>query len=596
MNRNAFRVPTTQPGSRMPQYSPQQLPTAPGADVSARLSDSAGQIIAQGADQQARQLEMLGRGMQQAAKAGYDLYHDYQATKAKEAWLTYKQEADALKAELNTLVGKQAIDEKNGVQTRINQWKQDARTRITQNLGGPAAAMFERAASDVDSSLTNWGVGKTHGEGVNYGNEQSAALIQLRQNEALASADDPAALSAALRAIDDEISNNMAPRNGWDETIVKAKQQKFKQETLVQAVTDRINAEQVSKANVLISAWRSDLGGAAEGLRARAAAKGRELQARARAEAERAEADANKRALDSFLTDTAGMSSEEQLATAKSRFGDNQKMYVAALDAVAFRDGAAKNIKNKEQEIRLNAQADKIAEIATLPPQESLTKFNEFSASMPVEDRKKAYEMYDNAVKATGPDARGTDYPGAKEEVLSRMATGEEFNVWTEYGGLLSPRTLKELSDKHVRDALPGIKNDFKLRAMEFLGEDKNKDLAETALGGKSINALFAVYYDRLSQEDRRNPVAMREKTDRFFKSTLLDSGRWYMRDKSVPMGLQPRYLEKDPGWFPKKGQPEYDAITTWLQNEGVAPEGPTGEYTNSQRAKAYKILLEAQQ
>ena len=353
--------------------------------------------------------------------------------------------------------------------------------------------------------------------------------------------------------------------------------------------------EDVGRARGAFEQYKGILGAAAPQYEARIRSMGRELQARARAEAERAEADANKRALDSFLTDTAGMSSEEQLATAKSRFGDNQKMYVAALDAVTFRDGASKAIRGKEQEIRLNAQADKIAEVAALSPQESLAKFNELSAALPVEDRKKAYEMYDNAVKATGPDARGTDYPGAKEEVLSRMATGEEFNVWTEYGGLLSPRTLKELSDKHVRDALPGIKNDFKLRAMEFLGEEKNKDLAETALGGKSINALFAVYYDRLSQEDRRNPVAMREKTDRFFKSTLLDSGRWYMSDKSVPMGLQPRYLEKKPGWFPKKGQPEYDAITTWLKGEGIKPEGAAGKYTDEQRAQAYKIMLEAQ-
>ncbi|ATD81152.1 MULTISPECIES: hypothetical protein [Desulfovibrio] len=594
MNRNAFRVPTTQPGSRMPQYSPQQLPTTPGADVSARLSDSAGQIIAQGADQQARQLEMLGRGMQQAAKAGYDLYHDYQATKAKEAWLTYKQEATTKRAELGRMQGKDAIDPEKGITAQMAAWRAERRQALMKDLGGPAASMFDTAAKDIDSSMDAWAIDKVNTERLNYENKTSEAHISLLQDEAMTLAANPALFGQKMDALEGELKA-IAGRSGLDETWVKAKFQDIQQKTLTQTISDSIAGEQLGKANAMIKAYAPMLGGAAEGLRARAAAKGRELQARARAEAERAEADANKRALDSFLTDTAGMSSEEQLATAKSRFGDNQKMYVAALDAVAFRDGAAKNIKNKEQEIRLNAQADKIAEIATLPPQESLTKFNEFSASMPVEDRKKAYEMYDNAVKATGPDARGTDYPGAKEEVLSRMATGEEFNVWTEYGGLLSPRTLKELSDKHVRDALPGIKNDFKLRAMEFLGEEKNKDLAETALGGKSINALFAVYYDSLSQEDRRNPVAMREKTDRFFTSTLLDSGRWHMRDKSVPMGLQPRYLEKKPGWFPKKGQPEYDAITTWLKGEGIKPEGAAGKYTDEQRAQAYKIMLEAQ-
>lgn len=594
MNRNAFRVPTTQPGSRMPQYSPQQLPTAPGADVSARLSDSAGQIIAQGADQQARQLEMLGRGMQQAAKAGYDLYHDYQTTKAKEAWLTYKQEAVVKRAELGKMQGKDAIDPAKGITAQMAAWRTERRQTLMKDLGGPAASMFDTAAKDIDSSMDAWAIDKVNTERLNYENKTSEAHISLLQDEAMTLAANPALFGQKMGALEGELKA-IAGRSGLDETWVKAKFQDIQQKTLTQTISDSIAGEQLGKANAMIKAYAPMLGGAAEGLRARAAAKGMELQARARAEAERAEADANKRALDSFLTDTAGMSSEEQLATAKSRFGDNQKMYVAALDAVTFRDGASKAIRGKEQEIRLNAQADKIAEVAALSPQESLAKFNELSAALPVEDRKKAYEMYENAVKATGPGARSADYPSAKEEALSRMADGEEFNVWTEYGGLLSPRTLKELSDKQVRAALPVIRNEFDSRAMEWLGEDKNKDLAEAVLGNKSLRALYVSYYESLSPEDRRNPVAMREKVDKFFKSILLDPGRWYMSNKSVPMGLQPRYLKKNPGWSPASGQPEYGETTKWMELEGIEPEGAAGKYTDEQRAQAYKIMLEAQ-
>ena len=299
MNNFSFRVPE-KAGAGMPTYQQQQQYPTPGVDTSARLSDSAAQIYQQGADQQAKGLEKLGQGLEQASKAGYDLYTDYQTSKAKDAWLQYKQGADAQKAELNTLVGQQAIDKETGVSAQIEKWKQAKKEELTKNLGGMAKTLFDRAASDVDSHLTNWGIGKTHGEAVNYGNEQSAAYIQLRQNEALANADNPAALKALFNEIDTEISGNMAPRNGWDATIVQAKQQTIRQKTLMEAITERIKGEQLGQANALINAWGADLGGHANVLKAQVNAKGRELEARARAERAERQFDVHSRAQDAI--------------------------------------------------------------------------------------------------------------------------------------------------------------------------------------------------------------------------------------------------------------------------------------------------------
>jgi len=308
MNNFSFRVPE-KAGGGMPTYQQQQQYPTAGVDTSARLSDSAAQIYQQGADQQAKGLDRLGQGMEQAAKAGYDLYTDYQTSKAKDAWLQYKQGADAQKAELNTLMGQQAIDKENGVSAQIEKWKQAKKEELTKNLGGMAKALFDRAASDVDSNLTNWGIGKTHGEAVNYGNEQSAAYIQLRQNEALANADNPAALKALLGEIDTEIKDNMAPRNGWDATIVQAKQQTMRQKTLVEAISERIKGEQLGQANALINAWGADLGGHANVLKAQVNAKGRELEARARAERAERQFDIHSRAQDAIAAWNTGQDS-----------------------------------------------------------------------------------------------------------------------------------------------------------------------------------------------------------------------------------------------------------------------------------------------
>lgn len=343
MNRNAFRVPTTQPGSRMPQYSPQQLPAAPGADVSARLSDSAGQIIAQGADQQARQLEMLGRGMQQAAKAGYDLYHDYQTTKAKEAWLTYKQEAVVKRAELGKMQGKDAIDPAKGITAQMAAWRTERRQTLMKDLGGPAASMFDTAAKDIDSSMDAWAIDKVNTERLNYENKTSEAHISLLQDEAMTLAANPALFGQKMGALEGELKA-IAGRSGLDETWVKAKFQDIQQKTLTQTISDSIAGEQLGKANAMIKAYAPMLGGAAEGLRARAAAKGRELQARARAEAERAEGEAAISAVTGLLKDTAGLSMKERETEILARVAEvpdlkmRHRMASLAKSELAFED------------------------------------------------------------------------------------------------------------------------------------------------------------------------------------------------------------------------------------------------------------------
>ena len=121
MNMNSFRVPM-KPGGGMPTYQQQQQYPTPGVDTSARLSDTAAQIYQQGAAQQAQGMEKLGQGLEQASKAGYDLYTDYQTTQAKDAWLQYKQGAQKLQAQLGSLSGKDAIDDKNGVIAQMKTW------------------------------------------------------------------------------------------------------------------------------------------------------------------------------------------------------------------------------------------------------------------------------------------------------------------------------------------------------------------------------------------------------------------------------------------------------------------------------------------
>lgn len=285
MNRTSFRVPVNQPGSSMPQYNPQQLPATPGAGVSARLSDSAAQVYSQGTDQQARQIDVLGRGMQQIAKAGYDLHTDYQTGKAREAFNQLRAEEMDIKARLAGITGKDAIDPENGVQASIAKWQQDARARLTKDLGGMARSLFDQAAELHLANLTAWGIEKHTGEERTYLNQQDEGTIAL---DAYAMLSDPLNTAAVKNGFGNIKGRYRAlrDRNGWSDEITQAKLNAQAEKIFSKMVDSQIDGDNLGAARELLGRYGEYMGGSRSALEARITAKGRELQARARAEQE----------------------------------------------------------------------------------------------------------------------------------------------------------------------------------------------------------------------------------------------------------------------------------------------------------------------
>lgn len=144
MGTTSFRAPAKRSQASMPEYQRQDFAT-PGADASARLSDSAAGIYERGADQTGRQLMALGGAMQQAAKVGDQLYVDYSKTKGTEAYNAFQ---DAMR---DKLYGKDGIFNKKGeaalnspaqTETAI----QKAKEEVSQNLkvSGLGRQFFDR--------------------------------------------------------------------------------------------------------------------------------------------------------------------------------------------------------------------------------------------------------------------------------------------------------------------------------------------------------------------------------------------------------------------------------------------------------------------
>ena len=594
MNNFSFRVPE-KAGGGMPTYQQQQQYPTPGVDTSARLSDSAAQIYQQGADQQAKGLEKLGQGLEQASKAGYDLYTDYQTSKAKDAWLQYKQGAQKLQAQLGSLAGKDAIDESNGVVAQLKSWREQARGEISGKLGSMAAGLFDRAASETDATLDAWATGKVHAEAINYGNATSKANISLAQNQAVADAANPAAFGAQMGVVKAELEN-MAKRSGYGAEWVQAGLQDMQQKTLTQAISDRIAGEDLGTANNMIKAYGPLLGGNADGLRARAASKGRELEARNRADAARAETEALKGKVNAFNSDTAGMSDAEKLDVLDKTYGGdakNKKVYRAILDDIAYEAGAKTDLRNKAQAIRLRGIEDRLTEAAKGTPEESFQKTREVVQGLPLEDRPKALKIADNLRAANMyDDGKITqDDPLAKSELATRLASGEDVSVDAEYGSRLSKATREKYKSEAFRSALPSVKTAFEVEAATWMGA--NKSQAKSALGKGGVGALWTRFLDQTNADEKKDPARLRQEARDFFKSVTLEAG-FFGRDKKTIQGLQNIYLDKYDDARPAQGTPEYDHAVQMLKQAGKKPEGMFGRYSDKQLSTAYRLLLQS--
>lgn len=287
MSTTSFRAPAKRSPASMPEYQRQNFAT-PGADASARLSDSAAGIYERGADQTGRQLMALGGAMQQAAKVGDALYVDYQTTKAREAFNSYRREAMQKKAELANLQGGLALDEKTGVQARLSQWQSEARERLVKDLGKPAANLFTAAAEDVDAQLGAWATQKWQSEERTYRNQQTEATIALNMDEMLTNPMNAEAVKQGFKAIKSGYKE-LADLNGWSDEYAQSQINSAAQKAFTTMIRAQIDSEQLGNAQELIGRYGHALGGMRGPLEATLKAKGRELEARARAEQERAD-------------------------------------------------------------------------------------------------------------------------------------------------------------------------------------------------------------------------------------------------------------------------------------------------------------------
>lgn len=312
-------IPNRARSGALPTYQGNGQVYAPGAGVSARLSDAGGRLAGEAAQESARGLANLAKAADKAVQVGINAYEDYQVARAKDAFNKYQQEEMELRARLNTLKGQNALGDE-GVEAQLGRWRTGARQRFAEELGtnSVASLMFGRAADRQDAETDAWAIGKVDRERTAYANGVDEAAIINATNKAMQDPMNHAAVGEAVGTIR-ATYESMARRNGWDASYRDAKFGEARQKMFGEMITNAIQAEDLGTARTLLKMHGADLGGLKGTLEARIQAKGRELASRARAEAERARAEAATNMVGQWIAETKGLAPEERTAELYSR-------------------------------------------------------------------------------------------------------------------------------------------------------------------------------------------------------------------------------------------------------------------------------------
>lgn len=438
-------IPNRARSGALPTYQGNGQVYAPGAGVSARLSDAGGRLAGEAAQESARGLANLAKAADRAVQVGINAYEDYQVARAKDAFNKYQQEEMELRARLNTLKGQNALGDE-GVEAQLGRWRTGARQRFAEELGtnSVASLMFGRAADRQDAETDAWAIGKVDRERTAYANGVDEAAIINATNKAMQDPMNHAAVGEAVGTIR-ATYESMARRNGWDASYRDAKFGEARQKIFGEMITNAIQAEDLGTARSLLKIHGADLGGLKGTLEARIQAKGRELASRARAEAERARAEAATNIVGQWLVETKGLAPEERAAELYSRLDGIADMKERAQMAGLVNSELA--FEKRRDDAKVMGEAYELVQAGKQAGESPLVfRQRVLSSSASEAARKQALEDYNGELKTNELNMRALD--DLRTQIDTRQTLGDPMTRDEVYAFAYDRRMTTEQTNK----------------------------------------------------------------------------------------------------------------------------------------------------
>lgn len=287
-----MRVPEKRSGG-IPQYRQQPAyDTTPGANLGARLSDSAGGIAAQGAQSGWQAVINTGKAVQGAAKVGFDLYTEYSRTKAQEAYNKFQESMQA------DLYGENGIFNRKGKNaltsvTDAEKIMRDRAGELEKNLGDMGKEFFQKQIGTYGRQLLPQVQRHATSEFNTWQINTQKTRAELARNAALENYNDPEVFAQKLQESGVAIME-IARISGWSREQTELATRENASGIYLEVGNAALSRDNVKQAQSVLA---SGMLTGEDKIRLEAAIRNKQeqLEAKARAKAERAQREAEKR-------------------------------------------------------------------------------------------------------------------------------------------------------------------------------------------------------------------------------------------------------------------------------------------------------------
>lgn len=473
-----MRVPEKRSGG-IPQYRQQPAyDTTPGANLGARLSDSAGGIAAQGAQAGWQAVINTGKAVQGAAKVGFDLYTEYSRTKAQEAYNKFQESMQA------DLYGENGIFNRKGENalTSVTDAEKIMRERageFEKNLGDMGKEFFQKQIGTYGRQLLPQVQRHATSEFNTWQINTQKTRAELARNAALENYNDPEVFAQKLQESGVAIME-IARISGWSREQTELATRENASGIYLEVGNAALSRDNVKQAQSVLA---SGMLTGEDKIRLEAAIRNKQeqLEAKARAEAERAQNQAAAQ-LGISLFQQYGNNAEsvqEQIGKIKdpvmqgkaiqsylTQQGLHERLQQQAevqQKAAAYNDGVSQteavlkdtNLTNDEKNTRL---AEIQAGISDLKTRKSVADYQDFlinGVEAPVNDRIFADAQSYAAQPGVTPDMVTARFSGSlPPSALQKVRKNADDQQWKQEEQLLKDETIAILkNDYQYKDA-----------------------------------------------------------------------------------------------------------------------------------------------
>lgn len=318
---------------------------------------------------------------------------------------------------------------------------------------------------------------------------------------------------------------------------------------------------------------------------------------RAEAEAKRQASVRTQAEMSAMLQSLDEANAGDVLALAQEKYPNDPGKQAKLLSQWNGRQEALKRVQNQKDKLALTQFGETVkTQIMALPLEQRADAAENMIANMPTEEmQNKARKIYYNLEGALNPETGKSvtmDHPGFFRKASERIANGEAFDVAADYGDVLTPETIKKLSDKVHKDTIKRASKAFHAGSAEFMaGSADQKNFVKNKYGSTAKDVLWQRFCERLPEDI--SDADLEKRATNFWKKQVLDHPKlfgMFYSEVTVPLGDANQYIEEHEGENWQIGRHEDNDPYRQAATDAIKLKGQ--KYTDENYSRASREVI----